>query len=203
VTSSVAVSAAKDQTAQSPRPAIKCKPTSAAVYLSVVLGFVLLGAINYQSNAAYIVIALVTSTAAMSIIHAWRNISTIRLTAGQAFPAFAGEPLRANVTLTAGSTAVVALVCDAPEIDEDDGVTVGHLAVRQAHDITLVLPGKSRGIHHLRRLRVASIYPLGLLYVQAEIIIDWQFIVYPTPIAGGEVMVDDGEGQDESSLSIR
>jgi uncharacterized protein (DUF58 family) len=177
------------------RPALTFKLTSASFYLIVVIGFVLLGAINYQSNAAYIVVSLVLSTAVMSTLHAWRNISTLRLVAGQAFPAFAGEPLRANATITAGTIPCWTLVCDAPEITEDDGVTVDHLAPQHSHTLTLVLPAKNRGIHQVRRLRVASVYPMGLLFVQAEIIVDWQFFVYPAPLIGGEVTVDAGDGQ--------
>jgi len=195
VTTSVAAQAPRDVTTTPRRPALTFKLTSASLYLIVVLGFVLLGAINYQSNAAYIVVSLVLSTAVMSAIHAWRNISTVRLVAGQTFPSFAGEPLRANATITAGTIPGVALVCDAPEISDDDGVTIDHLAAQHSHTLTLVLPGKNRGIHRLQRLRVASVYPLGLLFVQVEMIVDWQFFVYPTPLIGGEMTVDPGDGQ--------
>ncbi len=179
------------------RPVLRIKLTSACFYLVVVLGFVLLGAINYQSNSAYIVVALVISTAVMSIIHAWKNIRALGVVAGQAFPAFAGEPLRANATVTANRFPSVALVCDVPDIAEDDGVTIPQLGALQSQQITLVLPGKQRGLHHLRRLRVASLYPMGLVFVQAEFFVDWQFIVYPTPLISDDLAHDTGDGQGE------
>jgi uncharacterized protein (DUF58 family) len=184
-----------DQTLSPARPVLSFKLTSACFYLVVVLGFVLLGAINYQSNSAYIVVALVLSTAVMSVVHAWKNIRALRLVAGQAFPAFAGEPLRAHATIIAGGIPSVALVCDAPDIAEDDGVNIEHLGAQQSHCVTMVLPGKNRGLHQVRRLRVASLYPMGLIFAQAEFVIDWQFIVYPTPLIGGELAIDAGEGQ--------
>lgn len=175
----------------------RMKWNSATAYLTVVLGFILMCAINYQSNAAYIVVALIISTSLMSIIHAWRNITNVTLVSGKSFPAFANEPLRAHVTLQAGTQTSMAIVCDVPEIAEDDGVTVEQLRAGQTATITLVLPGRQRGIHKISRLRAASLYPMGLIYVQIEIAVDWQFIVYPTPIAGGEQVADTGEGQED------
>jgi uncharacterized protein (DUF58 family) len=181
----------------SPSPRLRLKINNATLYLLVVLGFILMCAINYQSNAAYIVVSLVISTAVVSVIHAYFNVKNLRITAGNAYPAFAGEPLRATVMLSAGSRASIAVVCDVPEIAEDDGVTTEQLPAGQSHTLTLVLPGRQRGVHHLRRLRVASLYPMGLVYVQSEIIIDWQFIVYPKPLLGGEQTADTGEGQED------
>ena len=197
VNKSMKVSIADDIRISPSRPVLRIKFTNACFYLAVVLGFVLLGAINYQSNSAYLIVALVISTAVMSIIHAWKNIRALGVVAGQAFSAFAGEPLRANATVTAGGFPCVALVCDVPDIAEDDGVTIAHLGALQSQLVTLVLPGKQRGLHHLRRLRVASLYPMGLVFVQAEFIIDWQFIVYPAPLISGNLASDAGDGQGE------
>ena len=90
----------------------------------MVLMFVLLGAVNYQSNAAYLVLAVVSATAVMSLLHAWRNLQGVRLAPGRTFPLFAGEPLRAQVQVDANGRERWALVIDAPDVDEDDGVPV-------------------------------------------------------------------------------
>jgi uncharacterized protein (DUF58 family) len=150
----------------------------------LVLLFVLLGAVNYQSNAAYLVLAIVSSTSVMSLLHAWRNLDGITLTPGRTFAVFAGEPLRAQVTLTAGGREHWALVVDAPDVVEDDGVPVAYLPAAGSATVELVLPTRPRGLHHIGRVRVASVHPLGLLAVTIEVPTVWSWVVYPKPLAG-------------------
>ncbi len=170
------------------------RPTNATLYLILVMVFVLLGAVNYRSNAAYLVLAVVMSTAVVSLLHAWRNLSDIRITPGRTFPVFAGEPLRAQVTLTGGQRDSWALVIDAPDVAEDDGVPLVHLPAHTSSTVELVLPGRRRGLHALGRVRMASVYPLGLLTVTMQVPASWSWVVYPAPLAGGREA--DGEGDD-------
>ncbi len=172
----------------------RLRPTNAAVYLAMVLLFVLLGAVNYQSNAAYLVLAVVSSTAVMSLLHAWRNLNGVRLIPGRTFPVFAGEPLRAQVRVEAGERDRWALVIDAPEIPDSDGVPIEHLPPDDSTTIELVLPGRRRGRQTLTRARLSSVHPLGLLAVMHETEATWSWVVYPAPLAGGQD--PDGDGDD-------
>lgn len=178
----------------------RLRPTSTAVYLAMVLLFVLLGAVNYQSNAAYLVLAVVSSTAVMSVLHAWRNLSGVRLTPGRTFPVFAGEPLRAQALVEAGERDRWALVVDAPEVAEDDGVPIAHLPPGGSTTIELVLPGRRRGRYSLHRARLASVHPLGLLAVMSESPASWSWVVYPTPLGGGQ---DPEGGGDDYLAGVR
>ena len=178
----------------------RIRPTNAAVYLAMVLLFVLLGAVNYQSNAAYLVLAVVSSTAVMSVLHAWRNLNGVRLTPGRTFPVFAGEPLRAQALVDAGDRDRWALVVDAPEVAEDDGVPIAHLPAAGSTTIELVLPGRGRGRHTLHRVRLASVHPLGLLAVMSESQASWSWVVYPTPLGGGQ---DPDGGGDDHLAGVR
>jgi len=152
----------------------------------MVLLFVLLGAVNYQSNAAYLVLAVVSSTAVMSLLHAWRNLNGVRIIPGRTFPVFAGESLRAQVLVEAGERDRWALVVDAPEVLEGDGVPIIHLPLGGSTTIELVLPGRRRGRQTLQRVRLSSVHPLGLLAVMNETQATWSWVVYPTPLAGGQ-----------------
>ncbi|HEX3133400.1 MAG TPA: DUF58 domain-containing protein [Planctomycetota bacterium] len=173
----------------------RIRPTSATSYLMLVLLFVLLGAVNYQSNAAYLVLAVVTSTAVMSLLHGWRNLNGIRIEPGRTFPVFAGEPLRALVTLAGSGRERWALVVDAPEVAEDDGIPLAHLPANGTSAVELVLPGRQRGLQVLTRVRLASVHPLGLLALTVEVPAAWTWLVYPTPLGGGQDA--DGGGEDE------
>lgn len=171
----------------------RIRTTNATWYLVMVLAFVLLGAVNYQSNAAYLVLAVVSATAVMSLLHAWRNLHGIRVYPGETFPVFAGEPLRTRVRVEAGTRERWALVIDAPEVDEDDGVPVPHLPASGAASVELVLPPRRRGRHTLTRVRLASVHPLGLLAVMVELPVQWTWIVYPVPIAAGHEIDQGGD----------
>ena len=118
--------------------------TNASLYFALVMVFVLLGAVNYQSNAAYLVFAVVVSTAVMSVLHAWQNVRGITISPGRTFAVFAGESLRAQVTLIGSGRDSWALVVDAPEIAEDDGVPLEHLPAGAA--VSMELGGLSVSI---------------------------------------------------------
>jgi uncharacterized protein (DUF58 family) len=182
------------------RPRRRLRPTNAALYLAMVLLFVLLGAVNYQSNAAYLVLAVVTSTAVMSLLHAWRNLNGIRVVPGRTFPVFAGEPLRVQVQVEAGERDRWALVIDAPEVAEDDGVPIVHIPPGGSATVELVLPGRRRGRHTLQRARLTSVHPLGLLAVMNEVPAAWSWVVYPAPLAGGH---DPDRGGDDHLEGVR
>jgi uncharacterized protein (DUF58 family) len=181
-----------------PRPSVpvtrrRVRTTNTTWYLVMVLLFVLLGAVNYQSNAAYLVLAVVGATAVMSLLHAWRNLQGVRLVPGRTFPVFAGEPLRAQVQVEAGGRERWALVIDAPEVEEDDGVPVPYLPTEESTTIELVLPPRRRGRHTLERIRLASVHPLGLLAVMHEVPAQWTWIVYPTPVVGSHERDHNGD----------
>lgn len=182
------------------RPRRRIRTTNATWYLAMVLTFVLLGAVNYQSNAAYLVLAVVSATAVMSLLHAWRNLQGVRLEPGRTFPVFAGEPLRAQVQVAANGRERWALVIDAPEIDEDDGVPVPHLPADGSTTVELVLPARRRGRHTLSRVRLASVHPLGLLAVMNELPAQWTWIVYPAPIAASH---EHDHGGDDHLAGVR
>lgn len=166
----------------------------------MVLLFVLLGAVNYQSNAAYLVLAVVSSTAVMSLLHAWRNLNGVRIIPGRTFPVFAGEPLRAQVQVEAGERDRWALVVDAPEIVEGDGIPIVHLTPDGHATVELVLPGRRRGRHTVQRARLSSVHPLGLLAVMCEVPATWSWVVYPAPLPGGQ---ESDQGGDDHLAGAR
>lgn len=174
--------------------------TNAAVYLAMVLLFVFLGAVNYQSNAAYLVLAVVSSTAVISLLHAWRNLKGVHIVPGRTFPVFAGESLRAQVLVEAGERDRWALVVDAPDVAEDDGVPIEHLPTGGSTTVELVLPGRRRGRHTLNRVRLASVHPLGLLAVMNEVPATWTWVVYPAPLASGQ---EPDRGGDDHLAGVR
>jgi uncharacterized protein (DUF58 family) len=162
------------------------RPTPACMTLGIVVLAVALGAVNYRSNAAYLVLALVLAVALVSALHAWRNLGGVLVVPGGTGPAFAGDALPAQVTLVnRGAGPVWALEVYIPDDDggEGDGERVAQVAGGASLTIDLALPARSRGLHALSRLRVATVFPLGLFRVWREVPVAWTWLVYPRPLA--------------------
>lgn len=180
------------------------RPTPACMTLGIVVLAVLLGAVNYRSNAAYLVLAMVLASALVSALHAWRNLSAVQVVPGGTGPVFAGDPLPANITLVNHSTRTAwALEIYVPDDDGGEGERVAEVASGASLAVDLALPARSRGLHALSRLRVATVFPLGLFRVWRDVPVPWTWVVYPRPLAlpvATVVAADDAGNGDGSRL---
>ena len=163
------------------------RPTSACLTLAVMQLAMMLGAVNYGSNAAYVVMSLVSAVGLVSALHGWRNLSVVRVVAGETVPAFAGEPLRATVLITnAGPRDAHFLACDLPGLQVAGGaVRIPHLAAGKTVAVELVLPARARGLHAHSGVRVSTIFPMGLFRWARRLPGDFTWMVYPRPAHGG------------------
>ena len=66
-------------------------PTKQGFTLALVLVLMLLGDINYNLSLGYILTFLLTMMAVMSMLHAFRNLAHLEISAGRADPVFCGE----------------------------------------------------------------------------------------------------------------
>ena len=173
---------------------IHVRPTAAWGFLVIVLAAVVLGAVNYQSNAAYLVFAVLVSAALMSVLHARRALAAVTVRPLAARAVFAGEPLAAPVSLRTGTTPVYALALTVPDVSDFPPLALAALTGdRHEH---LLLPGRPRGLHAVGRLRVSTTWPLGLVRVWRDVPADWTWIVYPRPLVIDAVDArDPGDGE--------
>lgn len=160
---------------------IHLRPTAASAFLLIVLVAVVLGAVNYQSNAAYLVFAVLVSAALMSVLHARRALAAVVVRPLAARPVFAGEPLVAPVTVRTGATPVYALAIATPDVADLPPLALAPLS-GDRHE-QLLLPGRPRGLHAVGRLRISTTWPLGLVRAWRDLPADWTWIVYPRPLA--------------------
>ena len=179
---------------------IHLRPTAACGFLLIVLGAVVLGAINYQSNAAYLVLAVLVAAALMSVLHARRALAAVVVRPLVARPVFAGEPLAAPVALRTGSTPIYALTLTVPDVVELTPLVLEPLTGdRHEH---LLLPGRPRGLHAVGRLRVSTTWPLGLVRAWRDVPADWTWIVYPQPLAVDAADAHDPGDGDGDGLAL-
>jgi len=158
----------------------RLRPSWNSLRLGVVLAAMSLAAINYQSNAAWLMTFLVAGVAGASAPHAWRNLRGLEVAAGEV-EVFAGEPIALPVLVrnrSLGDAVAVAATADLPLAAPTPAVLVpGGGEVR----LTLLLAPRRRGRCQVAGLRATSSYPFGL--VEAAVPAPAaDVVVYPAPL---------------------
>lgn len=184
-------------------------PTRFGLTFALLIFVLLLASINYSNGLAYGLTFLLAAMAVVSMLHTHRNLSRLRLVSGYTEPVFAGEfarfplwvhndrgPLRLDVDFE--QRRVVAARSNIPP----GGQARVYLGVRS----------ERRGYLPMPAFRVATRFPLGLLYSWSRgIQLEQQCLVYPRPGAAralptgadeymGREPVRRGDGDDFAGL---
>jgi uncharacterized protein (DUF58 family) len=198
-------------TVRPPSPRIRLRPTPHARMLALVLLLMVVAAINYQSNAAWALVFAIGASAALSALHARRNLAGVTVAACAAPPVFAGELPRATITLSAPPAAdVIDLDLSFPDLPQSDparrrAAHVNTVAGGGAAVATVELAPRARGEWRIVRVRVATSFPLGLIEASRELPLALTGLVYPhpsgerAPAVGGELEASGSDGSHAGS----
>ena len=77
-------------------------PTRAGVVFGAFLAAMLLAAINYTNNLAFLLTFILGSVAVVSAIHAYANLAGLVIEHGRLLPAYCGEEARLHLMIRAG-----------------------------------------------------------------------------------------------------
>lgn len=157
-------------------------PTRHGLVFAALLVMMLLGSINYSLGVGFILTFLLTSMGISALIHTYRNLVGLRLTAGRAQPVFAGETARFALCLEnpAGFSRYSIGVTHAGL--QVDFVDVPALGTVTAH---VGVPAPRRGLLRPGRLTLFTRYPLGLFRAWSYFEPDVHCVVYPRPAPKG------------------
>ncbi len=171
-------------------------PTRSGLIFVVTLMAMLIGAINYNNSLAFILTFSLVGLGLVAILHTFRNVFRIILHVKHAAPIYAGEIAHFSLTLAEEQRYARRAI----EVMTPTGVVRG-IDIGGEGSTTIVLAQKSsqRGLHHLGRMTLRSIYPLGLLQAWAPVNINAHVVVYPTPIAAGP-LPERSEGGDSTTI---
>lgn len=167
-------------------------PTRQGAAFGAALLLMLLTAINYQNSLAYGLTFLLLSLFIVAILHTYRNLGGLRLTALGAPAVFVGEQAGFRVRLEGEGRPrqAIALGWSAERMQFADVEADG------AEELLLGLPAEKRGWLRPGRLRVESRFPLGLLVAWSWIDLDQAALVYPHP-QPGDLPLEGGAADDE------
>ncbi|WP_442909004.1 DUF58 domain-containing protein [Halopseudomonas sp.] len=168
-------------------------PSRAGMAFLLLLGILLLGAINYENSLVYGLTFVLLSLFWVALHHSYRNLAGISLRATGGRPVFAGEqaplglvllsPRRERQALRLGWPQTLAQQLDVPRD--------GELA------ITLYYPTSQRGWLQPERLRIETRFPLGWFVAWSLLDLNWRVLVYPHPIKAPLPLQSAGPGEDE------
>ena len=172
-------------------------------YLLLALLIWLLGT-NYQNNLILALSYLMLSIFVITILHAYFNLAGVSVSCKSAQPCFVGEILLFKVQIQARSKNG----CDGLQLKWQPRVnTTNHKAVINIYDqpsvtATVGCIAPRRGAFSPKRLRVESVYPLGLIRCWCWLNFSNTGLVYPEPkpCAWPE---STGAGEDGEQVAVR
>lgn len=157
-------------------------PTRSGLTFGLVLLLMLAGSINYSLSLGFILTFLLASLAISAILHTYRNIVGLRITAARTAPVFAGEIARFRLCVQNTSRTdrySIAFTRDKRE--------VVHFDVPAADSVITAIgvPAERRGILRPGRLTLYTRFPVGLFRAWSYIDLDTHCVVYPRPAPPG------------------
>ena len=153
-------------------------PTRQGLGFLVVLGVMLVGAINYVNSMAFAFTFLLASVGITSIVHTWRNLQrlTIRVRAPQ--PVFAGQTPMLTVIIDNPGPPRPALELALNRHEPPLRITA---PAGQTH-CQLELPPGPRGRHSVPSFEVSTRYPLGLFRAWTIVHAEDHYLIWPEPL---------------------
>jgi uncharacterized protein (DUF58 family) len=132
------------------------------------------------SNLFFLMLGFLTLQWVLGAAWSVRNVRGVHVTlpAPEPMPAGAGQLLQATLEVPARTRFQLVV-----ELELDGGQRVAAQAdmLQGVAEVVLQVPALPRGVHGLRRARVRSSYPLGLLEARRRLDAPRELVVYPAP----------------------
>jgi len=176
-------------------------PTRSGGIFALVLLVMLLGATNYSNSLGFALTFWLGALALVSMHHAHGNLVGLRIDSAQARPVFAGDEARFEIMLGHDSRRTRrAIRVGTGEHETGAGVDVAPDATAP---ITIATPAAARGRIACPRLRLDSIYPLGLFRAWSWVTPRAETLVYPRPSGTQRLPAPDGGRRNASASRDR
>ena len=154
-------------------------PTRAGFVFAFTLAAMFTGAINYDLALGHALVFLLTGLGLIGMVHTFRNLFSLWITPGRAKPVFAGEMAHFPIVLRNDrKIARLGLELQAPD---NPGIGI-QIAPEESSETAIPVLATQRGWMTLPRVRLSTVYPLGLLYTWSYLQPEMRCLVYPKPI---------------------
>lgn len=152
-------------------------PSSTGLAFGLLLVAMLLTAINYQNSLVYALTFWLLSIGHGTIWLTFRNLSGTSITAGKGKSGYLGDTFYLPIRLFSSKGWAVALNLGYPG-NECADCTV---APNTSENLELAFVPEQRGYLPLRRFKIQTRYPFGLLTAWSWVALEYPLLVYPKP----------------------
>jgi len=152
-------------------------PTRHGLSFGVALILMLIGSINYNLSLGYVLTFLLAGLGVVSILHTFRNLVHLYVSAGRVSPVFAGDIAHFQIVFENTGD------FERHSLDLACGTAKARFDV-PAHrhcTVELTLKTEKRGWMPLARVTVDTRFPLGLMRAWSYVQPDMRALVYPRP----------------------
>ncbi len=171
-------------------------PSQRGLGFVLLLSLLLLIALIYNNNLAYLLCFLLASIFFITTLHSFKNVSGLVISPGQSTGVFAGEAVGFVIHLhNPSSQARVNL-----HLHLHETVTFS-LEPEQKQTIMLYAPTKKRGWYACEKIILSSYYPLGLFYTWSVLRFDIKALVYPKPSKQSIAFPEGAGGKPQQGVS--
>jgi uncharacterized protein (DUF58 family) len=153
-------------------------PTRQGLGFAAVLLLMLAGSVNYNLSLGFVLTFLLGAMGITTMLHSFRNLANLRLSAGRTQPVFAGSMARFTVCIeNTGDSDRYGIGLARSKL----GTKFVDAPARQTVFVGIDIPALHRGLLPPGRLTLFTRYPLGLYYAWAYFEPAMQCLVYPRP----------------------
>jgi uncharacterized protein (DUF58 family) len=173
-------------------------PTRQGLLFVGVILLMLIGSVNYDLSLGFILAFLLGAAGIQTMLHTFRNLAHLRISAGRVSPVFAGELAQFQLHLlnnTRSDRHGIGVTADRILADYVD-VPAGGSAIA-----TVPVPAVRRGWLRPGRITLFSRFPLGLFRAWSYAEPDVHCLVYPAPAAPGMPLPAPQPGGGEGGLT--
>ena len=152
-------------------------PTRHGLSFSAAIVLMLFGSINYSLSLGYMLTFLLAGLGVVSILHTFRNLAHLYVSAGRVDNVFAGDWARFGLTLESRSDRDRLAI----EVHVRRPGVPGDVPARRTVTVFVPVKAEKRGWLQLPRVTLETRYPLGLTRAWSYVQPDMRALVYPTP----------------------
>jgi uncharacterized protein (DUF58 family) len=152
-------------------------PTRHGLTFSIAVVLMLFGSINYGLSLGFVLTFLLAGLGVVSILHTFRNLAHLYVSAGRVDDLFAGETARFGLVLESRSDFdrfAIDLSVEGPSLTCD-------VPARRTVYVPVSVKTLRRGWLQLPRVTIETRYPLGLTRAWSYVQPDMRALVYPAP----------------------
>ena len=175
-------------------------PTAQGLLFTGVILLMLIGSVNYDLSLGFILAFLLGAAGIQSMLHTFRNLAHLKITAGRVMPVFAGESAQFQLNLVNPTRAARFSIGVTGDRKSADYVDIPAAASVTA---TVSIPAVQRGWLRPGRMMLFARFPIGLFRAWSYAEPDVQCLVYPEPAAAGQPLPLPESGDGEGGLAGR